>query len=84
MELVDFKQIVLFSSLNFQGERFSRHAGQYSSLPRPPTSSKKGVAFGKAPNFASVMQTSNSLAMRGIDARCLSAPVLGSLRILFY
>ncbi|XP_050460208.1 liprin-beta-2 isoform X3 [Cataglyphis hispanica] len=26
------------------GERFSRHTGQYSSLPRPPTS-KKGVAF---------------------------------------
>ncbi|KAF7390903.1 hypothetical protein HZH66_009383 [Vespula vulgaris] len=32
------------SSLS-NGERFSRHAGQYSSLPRPPTSSKKGVAF---------------------------------------
>ncbi|OXU23679.1 hypothetical protein TSAR_010686 [Trichomalopsis sarcophagae] len=28
------------------GERFSRHAGHYSSLPRPPTTSKKGVAFG--------------------------------------
>ncbi|XP_032454007.1 liprin-beta-1 isoform X11 [Nasonia vitripennis] len=27
------------------GERFSRHAGHYSSLPRPPTTSKKGVAF---------------------------------------
>ncbi|KAG5322556.1 LIPB1 protein, partial [Pseudoatta argentina] len=26
------------------GERFSRHTGQYSSLPRPPTS-KKGVVF---------------------------------------
>ncbi|KAK2582301.1 hypothetical protein KPH14_004640 [Odynerus spinipes] len=32
------------SSLS-NGERFSRHAGQYSSLPRPPTSAKKGVAF---------------------------------------
>ncbi|KAG7201072.1 hypothetical protein KM043_017615 [Ampulex compressa] len=27
------------------GEKFSRHTGQYSSLPRPPTFSKKGVAF---------------------------------------
>lgn len=26
-------------------ERFSRHAGHYSSLPRPPTSIKKGVVF---------------------------------------
>ncbi|XP_057335360.1 uncharacterized protein LOC130674122 isoform X2 [Microplitis mediator] len=29
------------------GEKFSRHTGQYSSLPRPPTVPKKGVAFGK-------------------------------------
>ncbi|KAH0551946.1 hypothetical protein KQX54_003351 [Cotesia glomerata] len=27
------------------GEKFSRHTGQYSSLPRPPTVPKKGVAF---------------------------------------
>ncbi|KAJ8675179.1 hypothetical protein QAD02_010965 [Eretmocerus hayati] len=27
------------------GERFSRHAGHYCSLPRPPTSAKKGVVF---------------------------------------
>ncbi|XP_011500891.1 PREDICTED: liprin-beta [Ceratosolen solmsi marchali] len=27
------------------GERFSRHAGHYSSLPRPPTATKKGVVF---------------------------------------
>ncbi|KAK0083296.1 hypothetical protein PV325_009006 [Microctonus aethiopoides] len=30
------------------GEKFSRHTGQYSSLPRPPTIiTKKGVAFAK-------------------------------------
>ncbi|KAK0159549.1 hypothetical protein PV327_010646 [Microctonus hyperodae] len=30
------------------GEKFSRHTGQYSSLPRPPTViTKKGVAFAK-------------------------------------
>ncbi|XP_020283908.1 liprin-beta-2 isoform X5 [Pseudomyrmex gracilis] len=32
------------ASLLSNSERFSRHTGQYSSLPRPPTS-KKGVVF---------------------------------------
>ncbi|XP_012246856.1 liprin-beta-1 isoform X10 [Bombus impatiens] len=27
------------------GEKFGRHTSQYSSLPRPPSSSKKGVVF---------------------------------------
>ncbi|XP_046825861.1 liprin-beta-2 isoform X1 [Vespa crabro] len=58
------------------GERFSRHAGQYSSLPRPPTSSKKGVAFGKVSNLISGEHTTVPLAIRGISARCLSAPIL--------
>ncbi|XP_012268220.1 liprin-beta-2 isoform X2 [Athalia rosae] len=59
------------------GERFSRHAGQYSSLPRPPTSSKKGVAFGKVVgNLSPGTQTTVPLAIRGISARCLSAPIL--------
>ncbi|XP_029676628.1 liprin-beta-2-like [Formica exsecta] len=58
-----------------QGERFSRHTGQYSSLPRPPTS-KKGVAFGKVPNLVSGAHTTVPLAVRGIAARCLSAPIL--------
>ncbi|XP_050460199.1 liprin-beta-2 isoform X2 [Cataglyphis hispanica] len=57
------------------GERFSRHTGQYSSLPRPPTS-KKGVAFGKVPNLVSGAHTTVPLAVRGIAARCLSAPIL--------
>ncbi|XP_031783516.1 liprin-beta-1 isoform X3 [Nasonia vitripennis] len=57
------------------GERFSRHAGHYSSLPRPPTTSKKGVAFGKT-QIISAAQSTNSLAVRGVSARCLSAPVL--------
>ncbi|KAI4478044.1 hypothetical protein M0804_012235 [Polistes exclamans] len=63
------------SSLS-NGERFSRHAGQYSSLPRPPTSSKKGVAFGKVSNLISGEHTTVPLAVRGISARCLSAPIL--------
>ncbi|XP_011255665.1 liprin-beta-2 isoform X4 [Camponotus floridanus] len=57
------------------GERFSRHTGQYSSLPRPPTS-KKGVAFGKVPNLVSGVHTTVPLAVRGVAARCLSAPIL--------
>ncbi|CAL1684710.1 unnamed protein product [Lasius platythorax] len=57
------------------GERFSRHTGQYSSLPRPPTS-KKGVAFGKVPNLVSGAHTTVPLAVRGVSARCLSAPIL--------
>ncbi|XP_012231629.1 liprin-beta-2 isoform X2 [Linepithema humile] len=56
-------------------ERFSRHTGQYSSLPRPPTS-KKGVVFGKVPNLVSGAHTTVPLAVRGISARCLSAPIL--------
>ncbi|XP_012530529.1 liprin-beta-2 isoform X2 [Monomorium pharaonis] len=57
------------------GERFSRHTGQYSSLPRPPTS-KKGVVFGKVPNLVSGAHTTIPLAVRGVSARCLSAPIL--------
>ncbi|XP_011861049.1 PREDICTED: liprin-beta-2 isoform X2 [Vollenhovia emeryi] len=57
------------------GERFSRHTGQYSSLPRPPTS-KKGVVFGKVPNLVSGAHTTVPLAVRGVSARCLSAPIL--------
>ncbi|XP_071557857.1 uncharacterized protein Liprin-beta isoform X1 [Temnothorax nylanderi] len=57
------------------GERFSRHTGQYSSLPRPPTS-KKGVVFGKVPNLVSGAHTTVPLAVRGVSARCLSAPLL--------
>ncbi|XP_011708093.1 PREDICTED: liprin-beta-2 isoform X2 [Wasmannia auropunctata] len=57
------------------GERFSRHTGQYSSLPRPPTS-KKGVVFGKVPNLVSGVHTTVPLAVRGVSARCLSAPIL--------
>ncbi|XP_063989136.1 liprin-beta-1 [Diachasmimorpha longicaudata] len=58
------------------GEKFSRHAGQYSSLPRPPTSVKKGVAFGKVSHQISGAQTTVPLAVRGNSARCLSAPAL--------
>ncbi|XP_015595925.1 liprin-beta-1 isoform X2 [Cephus cinctus] len=58
------------------GERFSRHAGQYSSLPRPPTSSKKGVVFGKVSNLTPGSHTTVPLAIRGSSARCLSAPIL--------
>ncbi|XP_025162948.1 liprin-beta-2 isoform X3 [Harpegnathos saltator] len=57
------------------GERFSRHTGQYSSLPRPPTF-KKGVVFGKVPNLVSGAHTTVPLAVRGVSARCLSAPIL--------
>lgn len=32
------------ASIN-NGEKFSRHAGQYCSLPRPPTTTKRAVAF---------------------------------------
>jgi hypothetical protein len=63
--------------LGAQGEKFSRHTGQYSSLPRPPTS-KKGVVFGKVPNLVSGAHTTIPLAVRGVSARCLSAPILGS------
>lgn len=65
-----------FFSMLSQGDRFSRHAGHYCSLPRPPNSSKKGVVFGKIPNVTTI-QSTNSLAVRGISARCFSAPVLG-------
>ncbi|XP_046429686.1 liprin-beta-1 isoform X2 [Neodiprion fabricii] len=58
------------------GERFSRHAGQYSSLPRPPTSSKKGVAFGKVVANSNYGAQSVPLTVKGISARCLSAPIL--------
>jgi len=68
--------------LGAQGEKFSRHTGQYSSLPRPPTS-KKGVVFGKVPNLVSGAHTTIPLAVRGVSARCLSAPILGSDRSLY-
>ncbi|XP_076628489.1 liprin-beta 1 isoform X2 [Colletes latitarsis] len=57
-------------------ERFGRHTSQYSSLPRPPSSSKKGVVFGKVSSLASGAHTTVPLAIRGISARCLSAPTL--------
>ncbi|XP_076667461.1 liprin-beta 1 isoform X2 [Andrena cerasifolii] len=58
------------------GERFGRHTSQYSSLPRPPSSSKKGVVFGKVPSLTSGAHTTVPLAIRGASARCLSAPTL--------
>ncbi|XP_066581290.1 kazrin-like [Prorops nasuta] len=59
------------------GERFSRHTGQYSSLPRPPAaSSRKGVAFGKAPSLFTAADTTVPLNVKGVSARCLSAPIL--------
>ncbi|XP_076750115.1 liprin-beta 1 isoform X3 [Xylocopa sonorina] len=58
------------------GEKFGRHTSQYSSLPRPPTTSKKGVMFGKAPSLVSGAHTTVPLAVRGVSARCLSAPSL--------
>ncbi|XP_053970841.1 liprin-beta-1 isoform X1 [Hylaeus volcanicus] len=57
-------------------EQFERHTSQYSSLPRPPSSSKKGVAFGKVSSLASGTHTTVPLAIRGVSARCLSAPTL--------
>ncbi|XP_058788608.1 liprin-beta-1 isoform X3 [Phymastichus coffea] len=59
------------------GERFSRHAGHYSSLPRPPTASKKGVAFGKTPSL-SAAQSTNYLPVRGVSERCLTTPILAA------
>nr|XP_033333931.1 liprin-beta-1 isoform X2 [Megalopta genalis] len=58
------------------GEKFGRHTSQYSSLPRPLSSSKKGVVFGKVPSLASGTHTTVPLAIRGASARCLSAPTL--------
>lgn len=65
---------IVFSFL--KGERFSRHAGHYSSLPRPPTASKKGVAFGKTPSI-SAAQSTDYLPVRGVSERCLTTPILG-------
>ncbi|XP_078036348.1 liprin-beta 1 isoform X1 [Augochlora pura] len=58
------------------GEKFGRHTSQYSSLPRPMSSSKKGVVFGKVPSLATGTHTTVPLAIRGASARCLSAPTL--------
>ncbi|XP_026296345.1 liprin-beta-1 isoform X3 [Apis mellifera] len=58
------------------GEKFGRHTTQYSSLPRPPSSSKKGVVFGKVPSLVSGAHTTVPLAIKGASARCLSAPTL--------
>ncbi|XP_031774154.1 liprin-beta-1 isoform X5 [Apis florea] len=58
------------------GEKFGRHTTQYSSLPRPPSSSKKGVVFGKVPSLISGAHTTVPLAIKGASARCLSAPTL--------
>ncbi|KOC66703.1 Liprin-beta-1 [Habropoda laboriosa] len=58
------------------GEKFGRHTSQYSSLPRPPSSSKKGVVFGKVPSLVSGAHTTVPLAVKGPSARCLSAPTL--------
>lgn len=69
------------SFVYLQSERFSRHTGQYSSLPRPPTS-KKGVVFGKVPNLVLGAHTTVPLAVKGVTARCLSAPILGFDRSL--
>ncbi|XP_044008496.1 liprin-beta-1-like isoform X2 [Aphidius gifuensis] len=70
------------STIN-NGEKFSRHAGQYCSLPRPPTTTtttKRAVAFGKVFHHQQMSyvdaQTTVPLAVRGSSARCLSAPVL--------
>lgn len=41
------------------GERFGRHTSQYSSLPRPPSSSKKGVVFAEEEK-AIIIENSNS------------------------
>ncbi|KZC10042.1 Liprin-beta-1 [Dufourea novaeangliae] len=57
-------------------EKFGRHTSQYSSLPRPLSSSKKGVVFGKVPSLTSGAHTTVPLAIRGASARCLSAPIL--------
>ena len=78
----NIQQYKLKHILSTQGERFSRHAGHYSSLPRPPTSTKKGVIFGKIPN-TSTSHLIDSLAEKGVSGRCLSAPTLGSVKILF-
>ncbi|XP_034950174.1 liprin-beta-2 isoform X4 [Chelonus insularis] len=60
------------------GEKFSRHTGQYSSLPRPPTVTKKGVAFGKLSHHLSPGAQSSviNMNMMGTSSRCLSAPIL--------
>ncbi|XP_043522888.1 liprin-beta-1 isoform X4 [Frieseomelitta varia] len=58
------------------GEKFGRHTSQYSSLPRPPSTSKKGVMFGKVPSLVSGVHTTVPLAVKGVSARCLSAPTL--------
>ncbi|XP_033360296.1 liprin-beta-1 isoform X2 [Bombus vosnesenskii] len=58
------------------GEKFGRHTSQYSSLPRPPSSSKKGVVFGKVPSLVSGVHTTVPFAVKGASARCLSAPTL--------
>ncbi|KAK9304324.1 hypothetical protein QLX08_004309 [Tetragonisca angustula] len=58
------------------GEKFGRHTSQYSSLPRPPSTSKKGVMFGKVSSLVSGVHTTVPLAVKGVSARCLSAPTL--------
>ncbi|KAG8035107.1 hypothetical protein G9C98_001597 [Cotesia typhae] len=45
------------------GEKFSRHTGQYSSLPRPPTVPKKGVAFGKKLSGTSTPQSQSQSSL---------------------
>ncbi|XP_076644154.1 liprin-beta 1 isoform X1 [Halictus rubicundus] len=74
---LEHENLVLHStSPVLNGEKFGRHTSQYSSLPRPMSSSKKGVVFGKVPSLASGTQTTVPLAIRGASARCLSAPTL--------
>ncbi|XP_076234046.1 liprin-beta 1 isoform X2 [Calliopsis andreniformis] len=73
---LEHENLALRSTSVSNGERFGRHTSQYSSLPRPPSSSKKGVVFGKVPSLASGAHTTVPLAVRGASARCLSAPTL--------
>lgn len=73
---IKMKKYIFITDL-LQGEKFGRHTTQYSSLPRPPSSSKKGVVFGKVPSLISGAHTTVPLAIKGASARCLSAPTLG-------
>lgn len=74
--MIKIEEYIIVSDL-LQGEKFGRHTSQYSSLPRPPSSSKKGVVFGKVPSLVSGVHTTVPFAVKGASARCLSAPTLG-------
>ena len=77
LNIIEYIIVSNIESNLLQGEKFGRHTSQYSSLPRPPSTSKKGVMFGKVSSLVSGVHTTVPLAVKGVSARCLSAPTLG-------